>query len=221
MASPFDLTPRQLWPTTLFHRVWPDHAREGPGILEFLYRLRGEATGVVSGVAPAAKSAHGLFESDFDLFARDHPGLKRLMAFIGQSVQQAVAHVNGPKVPPGKIRVEVPDSWFHITNGGGHHDAHYHGGCSWCGIYYLQAGESAAAAGGAPNGVNRFYSPLGRGGAHADYGNAYLGAVYVDVPPQDGLLLLFPSYLLHSALPYRGATDRVVISFNSRATVAS
>jgi hypothetical protein len=29
------------------------------------------------------------------------------------------------------------------------------------------------------------------------------------------MLLLFPSYLLHSGLAYRGAKDRVILSFNS------
>jgi hypothetical protein len=50
-------------------------------------------------------------------------------------VQQAVAHVNGSQLDPSRIRVEIRDSWFHITNSGGFHDAHTHGGCSWCGIY--------------------------------------------------------------------------------------
>ena len=36
-----------------------------------------------------------------------------------------------------------------------------------------------------------------------------------DVPLEDGLLMLFPSYLLHSGLPYRGGQDRVLIAFNA------
>ena len=30
------------------------------------------------------------------------------------------------------------------------------------------------------------------------------------------MVLLFPSYLLHSGLPYRGAQDRIVIAFNTQ-----
>jgi len=36
------------------------------------------------------------------------------------------------------------------------------------------------------------------------------------VPLEDGLLVLFPSYLLHSGLPYRGGKDRVLIAFNAQ-----
>jgi hypothetical protein len=32
----------------------------------------------------------------------------------------------------------------------------------------------------------------------------------------DGMLLLFPSVLMHSGLAYHGEKDRIVISFNSR-----
>jgi len=49
-----------------------------------------------------------------------------------------------------------------------------------------------------------------------DYGNSYLGRYYVDVQPMEGRLVLFPSYLMHSALPYIGTGDRIVLAFNTR-----
>lgn len=191
-------------------------------IVEYLYQDRDkQQANIASGIAPAAKSNYGIYESDFDLLDRDHSGIKSLKAFIGDdALQQTVSHVNGGVVPPERIENEFRDSWYHITNNAGFHDAHVHGGCSWCGIFYLQAGESGQRVGAAaPNGGNRFYSPHWTGGAYSDYGNQYLANVYVDPPIQDGTLLLFPSFLKHSGLPYRGKTDRVIISFNSRSNV--
>jgi uncharacterized protein (TIGR02466 family) len=213
-----DLVAKHFWPTTFFTRPWPGHLSEAAGILSFLYELKSKASSsIASGVAPAAKSSMGLFESDFDLFAADHPGLSKLKAFIAETVQLAVTRINGLQSELHKLRVEFLDSWFHITNDGGFHDAHNHGGCSWCGIYYVQIGDSGKRlAGSAPNGGNRFYSPLSLGGGFKDVGNQYLNFSYIDPPMRDGTLLLFPSYLLHSALPYRGELDRVVISFNLR-----
>jgi uncharacterized protein (TIGR02466 family) len=221
MPDPAELIVKQFWPTSFYQRAWPEHAAEAPAIIDYLYGIRANATTpIASGVAPAAKSGQGLFESGFDLFAGSHPGLDRLKAFIGQSVQMGAAHANGATVDHRRLRVSVVDSWFHITNDGGFHDAHYHGGCSWCGIYYLQAGDSGrTAAGGAPNGGNRFYSPFPTGGGCKDFGNSYLDLSYVDPPARDGLLILFPSFLLHSALPYRGQKDRIVISFNSQVSL--
>jgi len=120
------------------------------------------------------------------------------------------------------VRVEFPDSWSHITNDGGFHDAHYHGNCSWCGIYYVQSGDSrGTSASGVGNGISRFYSPIGTGALLNDYGNAYLTSNRIDITPVDGLLFLFPAYLLHSGLPYTGGEDRILIAFNSRSELAA
>lgn len=213
-----DLIPRTVWPTTLFTRRYRDHARDAASIIAHLYELKAqEHENIASGVAPAMKSENGLFESKLDLFERtSHPQLQRLVAFIESSIRRAVWAINGKSVDPKRIRVEFKDSWFHITNGGGFHDAHTHGGCSWCGIYYLQISDvPETQPKHAPNGVNRFYGPIGTGGGFDDYGNAYLRQHVLDVPPIEGTLVIFPAYLLHSGLAYKGAKDRVILSFNS------
>ena len=71
-----------------------------------------------------------------------------------------------------------------------------------CGIYYLQCAECTADP---PNGINRFYSP-----------NALEPNDVVDLAPTEGKLILFPGHVRHSALPYRGKQDRIVLSFNAR-----
>lgn len=221
MATEYDLTPGVSWPTVLYSCTWKDHAAEAPGIIEYLYQVREKHDlPIASGIAATAKSRQGLFESAFDLFDAPHPKLTKLKIFITEALQLAVSHVNGSQAAPQQIRPVIVDSWFHITNDGGFHDAHVHDHCSWCGIYYVQAGNcSPGDAAGAGNGVNRFYSPLAVGGAYNDYGNRYLRSNRIDIVPRDGLLVLFPSYLMHSALPYRGAQDRIVISFNSQAVL--
>lgn len=211
----------EAWPTTLFLCEWSEHDHRAPAIVEHLrQRAAGFRSPVASGVATSAKPAKGLIESPLDLFdSTDEPNLLALAAWIRGCVLAAVQKANGSNLPPERLNVRFNQSWFHITNDGGFHDAHVHGNCSWCGIYYLASGDpDDIAAGGADkagNGINRFYSPLKTGGGLRDYGNAYLGRGYVDIRPTDGRLVLFPSYLLHSALPYRGERDRVILSFNS------
>lgn len=219
----FELTPRNYWATTIFSRKYKDHDRDAAGIIQHLYDIKaGETKNIASDVAPSLKSKEGLFESKFDLFEKStHPGLRQLIAFIESCVKRAVWHVNGREVDINRIKVHFSDSWFHITNNSGFHDAHYHGGCSWCGVYYLQMSDFPTdASSHAPNGVNRFYSPRGSGAKHSDYGNHYLGAAHLDVPPMPGTLVLFPAYLLHSGLPYKGEKDRVILSFNSTSTLS-
>jgi uncharacterized protein (TIGR02466 family) len=216
MNARIEVRPAVLWPTILYSSAWPDHARQASAILAHLYELKAAQTAnVASGIATSAKSRHGLFESDFRLLESTHSGLVQLKAFLEEAVRMAVANVNNTLGELKKIRPRIVESWFHITNDGGFHDAHYHNQCSWCGIYYLQAGDCKSTdASGPGNGVNRFYSPLPSGGAYFDYGNSYLSNNRADIVPTDGMVLLFPSYLLHSALAYRGEKDRITISFN-------
>ncbi|MEL7469208.1 MAG: putative 2OG-Fe(II) oxygenase [Pseudomonadota bacterium] len=214
------------WPSTLFLAEWPDHQQRAGAIADY---IRAEAAGyskpVASGVATSAKPARGLTESPLDLF--EHTGsedLAMLAKWCANMVRGAVANVNGDGVAMSRMQVTFTESWFHITNQGGFHDAHTHGACSWCGIFYLDAGNADEVpqdgANVAGNGINRFYSPISAGGIVRDYGNAYLGRSYLDIQPTNGRLVIFPSYLLHSALPYTGDKDRIIISFNSRTTLA-
>lgn len=207
-----------IWPSTLFVCDWAEFPARAAGI-EALVRAQaaGFSKPVESAVAVAAKPAAGLVESPLQLFeSSDDPDLAALARWIEACVLAAVVKVNGDAVAREKLHVTFNESWFHITNGGGFHDAHVHGDCSWCGIFYLRAGDAGFAGGAAGNGVNRFYAPMNGGGRIYDYGSKYLGNSYVDIEPREGRLVVFPSYLLHSALPYQGTRDRIIISFNSR-----
>ncbi|MCX7602300.1 MAG: 2OG-Fe(II) oxygenase family protein, partial [Meiothermus sp.] len=49
-----------------------------------------------------------------------------------------------------------------------------------------------------------------------DLGNAFMQQSTFDVTPEEGVLVVFPSWLLHKAMPYDGERDRVIISFNAQ-----
>lgn len=216
--SPYELRSKTAWPTMFFTRTWRAHTEHAPGLLSCFSQMKSaQEKNIASGVAVGAKAERGLYESRMDLFeTSDHPDIKQLARFCASTIRKVVWQVNGREVDAKRISVEFKDSWYHITNDGGFHDAHYHSGCSWCGIYYVQAGDAPTnRPAGAGNGVSRFYAPVGCGGMADDYGNKYLGTGMLDVPPREGMLVIFPAFLLHSGLPYIGTHDRVLVAFNT------
>jgi hypothetical protein len=220
-SNPFELRGVQVWPSMFFLRIWDRFGEHQQPILDYLYELQAsQGSTLASDVAEGAKAPFGIYEGDFDLFKREHESLQQLVGFIRSTLASAVCIANQEGIPQ-QIEVDFPDSWYHITNENGFHDAHWHHGCSWCGIFYLRLGSSGQRSSkGAPNGGSRFYNPAICGGGYRDFGNKYLSSS-IDAPIENGLLLLFPSYLLHSGLPYSGQEDRVVIAFNAKVFLRS
>jgi len=151
------------------------------------------------------------------------PEWEQLVRFIVDSLRQTVVLANQgvwPEATPG-LQIALRGIWFQIANQGSHHDVHTHGNCSWSGVYCVQVDADAQRRAhrllGGANGVTRFYGPHFNhlGGAHMDFGNAYLQAAHLDVEPLPGQLVVFPSWLPHQAMPYDGETDRIIVSFNA------
>lgn len=163
------------------------------------------------------------FASPDDLLARiELPEFSSLIQFIAGAVQGLAKQVNAQAWPAGKLSLDLrfAGCWFQIQNGQAFHDVHTHGNCSWSGVYYVQiddAKQRAAHAGlGELNGATRFYGPYSQfqAGAYMDMGNAYLQKNTIDIQPEEGMLVLFPSYLPHKAMAYEGDKDRIILSFN-------
>ena len=204
----------------------PDHARLKDGLVRHAYeRERRSSSAIASGVSATVKS--NLYESTFDLFRADVPEVRELAQFCSQAVGGLVTELRrrlGRPEPAGAgggaagagLRIEMAESWFHITRDDGYHDVHLHPNCSWCGIYYIDPGESTLRP---PNGCNRFYPPFEPN--YNDFGTTALFTDPADVATAEGTLVIFPSYLHHSAIVYRGKKDRVIASFNARVRFAA
>jgi uncharacterized protein (TIGR02466 family) len=144
---------------------------------------------------------------------------------IFYSVFEIASAMNKPtwqQTQASKLQMHIVGAWFQIQNRYGFHDIHNHGNCSWSGVYYVQLDDVAKCEAhevlGQRNGITRFYSHQLNllGGAHMDMGNAYLQQSTFDVRPEEGGLIVFPSWLNHKAMPYDGQKDRIIISFNAQ-----
>jgi len=173
---------------------------------------------------PAARAGAAFYASRDDLLQRIHVAeWEQFVRFLVDGIRQTVVLANQaawPEAKPG-LQIALRGIWFQISSQGSHHDVHTHGNCSWSGVYCVQTDDDVRRAAhpalGAANGATRFYGPHFQhlGGAHMDFGNAYLQSAHLDIAPLPGQLVVFPSWLPHQAMPYQGQADRIVVSFNA------
>lgn len=116
----------------------------------------------------------------------------------------------------GKHRLNIGSMWSIINPPGSANVAHIHPGCQWSGVYYVHAPENAGKiAFTDPRTENLMNQPK------------YIPKktrpqqcwTKVNIKPEAGKMLIFPSWLYHSVAPNLSQeegekADRVIISFN-------
>jgi len=209
MAVNIRMQPISLWPVWFYDFQWEDQDQHRAALSAQCYALEREKN--FSNIAVNAKG--GLYESAFDFLKTDDPSVQALSAWIRDCFYQAARHANQHHWRPAEeIEVDIHESWCHITRDGGFHDTHAHPDSSWSAIYYLDIGDMR---GGTTNGVNRFYNP--NHSMYVDRGTAWMQhQTSTDFYADPGMLIIFPSWVHHSALTYRGTRDRLVIAANCK-----
>ena len=166
------------------------------------YIISKNSKGIESNIAPQIKQ--NLIESKFDFFRDETPIVRKTAQWITNVLTDTVNTIQMEK-----INYDIPynESWYHITKTNGMHEPHIHPSCSWCGIYYIQSGDG-------DSGHTVFENPVKS--TYIDRGNLFLDHMHtLRIKPQDGLLVIFPSYLSHYQAIYKGTEDRIVVAFNA------
>jgi uncharacterized protein (TIGR02466 family) len=200
-----------LWPTMVFEIEMPDYNKIKKDLVEYIKVCKVEEIPLKNGIGPHEQRHKKFLEESYPtLFANnDNETFNKVKDFCMQMTLEVAQGINKDHTDTSDWIIRPTDSWYHITKDKGYHDIHTHSLSPWCGIFYVDKGDSNNET---QNGINRFYNdkefPI------LGVGNAYYGD-YFDVDIEDGKLVVFPGNLGHSALPYYGDKDRIVISFNT------
>ncbi len=187
-----------LFSTHIFQFVNNDLALK---LKDFILNLD-EISGIESKVSPNIKN--NLVESEFNLLQRDDETIIATKTYFAQCIKEALNDLYNGSFD---YKISFNDSWYHISKKNSSHDAHNHRNCSWCGIFYLQSGDLNN------KGETKFLSPIDSN--YADAGTIHSNEDSATITPEDGKLILFPSYLEHYQALYTGDKDRIVVAFNS------
>ena len=166
------------------------------------YIISKNSKGIESNIAPQIKQ--NLIESKFDFFRDETPIVRKTAQWITNVLTDTVNTIQMEKI---NYDITYNESWYHITKTNRMHEPHIHPSCSWCGIYYIQSGDG-------DSGHTVFENPVKS--TYIDRGNLFLDHMHtLRIKPQDGLLVIFPSYLSHYQALYKGTEDRIVVAFNA------
>ncbi len=144
----------------------------------------------------------GWHSKDFDL-QEDTP--KNFINFILPSIEKVILDMNWEKQ---KQKININNMWAIINTGGAANLRHQHGNSTISGAYYVRAPKNC--------GDIVFYDP--RPAPVYSYPNAInpnlLNAQINGISPNEGGLVMFPSFLDHSVNENLSKEERIVISFN-------
>jgi hypothetical protein len=162
------------------------------------YCLDNEKPNVVeSNVATQYK--HNLWESKFNFLETDNPAIIKLKVWLYSTGVGIIRELNQKN-----YNFIINECWAHITNNGGYHLPHSHGQSTWSGIIYIDGDNDAG-------GKTHWYPPI-----HLERkpGLDFLESDY-HYQPTPGMMVMFPSALVHYVEPYTGTTPRITIAFNA------
>lgn len=157
----------------------------------------------------------GGWQSDDNFQTLDLPAARDLCLAVSKVVREATA----VSTPSGLVEADFEwrvNAWVNINPPGTSNALHGHPGAFWSAVYYVDDGGAGLDDGGDlvlqdPRGVLPvMHDPLLRFRVEG-----CLTAGYAEsIRPEPGLLVLFPSWLLHAVDPFRGDRPRVSVAFN-------
>jgi len=157
---------------------------------------------------PISRSGIGGWRTGDDFLDGEAPVLGELRALLCGAVQEVLGMADVGAV---EGRITRLYGWANLNRAGDYNTIHSHPTSQWSGVYY------AAIGGAAPrrplSGVIEFQDP--RGAPQAQPFPGFDFAKKLRLVPEDGLILVFPSWLLHMVHPFHGEGDRISIAFNS------
>ena len=190
--------------TPIFRHRWPDAEATPVNVAlkaEILARQAREPSAKLSNI--------GGWQSNPDLFNWKVPELQQLQRWIDQAYGAVMCQqLDTTRFKSRFTRI----GWANVNESGHYNRTHIHPNAHWSGVYYVDMGQPDPSL--IHNGAIELLDPRPAVGVYTLPGVTTSGAGALQ--PKTGMMLLFPSWLRHSVLPYRGQGPRISISFNLR-----
>jgi len=128
--------------------------------------------------------------------------LELLFSLLDKSVKSCLDSIGIPNL------VEMKNCWFNINKMGNFNKPHNHRESLISGVFYIQTPKDCGNISFERHDHSQYFIP-----EDLEYRNFITGGV-VTLEVKQGLLVLFPSWLIHEVEPSQSQTPRISMSFN-------
>jgi len=192
------------FPTPIFRHRWPE-AEIAPVNQAFKAEILDRRQRL-----PSAKVSNvGGWQSEPDIMEWSLPEVKQFRQWINHAFSAVMARELGTGAFKSRYSVT---GWANVNEYGDYNRTHIHPNNHWSGVYYVDIGAPIPSLG--PNGAIEFLDPRPAASV-IDFPDVESSDTWT-IHPETGLMLLFPSWMRHSVLPYFGEGVRITIAFNVR-----
>ncbi len=163
--------------------------------------------------ASTRRSNIGGWRSEPDLLDWQRDGIKLLENEIKDALEQVIGATAGDQGFFGRLKI---NAWANVLRKGNYNTVHNHPESVWSGVYYVNAGSPDRT--NPLSGVLELLDPRPFVEMVAMPGSPFGRPVRIDA--ENGLMVLFPSWLYHHVHAYTGEGDRIAVAFNVSAMPA-
>ena len=165
------------------------------------------------------KSLAGIIDKELKVYKSDmdEAGVDQLLESCVKSYVVHCAKTHGMFKPEYVFDTSVNSAWVVSQYANEYNPLHNHTGCELSGVIYLKVPDV--------KGRRKIESKKGKPEGDGDINFVYNAASQrnhdifekglVQITPTPGLMLMFPSYLLHTVYPFIGEGERRCIAFNA------
>lgn len=152
-------------------------------------------------------SNQGGWHSNNHLHQSEDADIRWLM---GEIQKLSVSCIKHSKTAPENVRLGMAACWANVNESGDWNAPHAHFPADWSGVCYIQVNrKSAETVKSDKDGDILLFNPL-------PIGPQYQRPPTISRRPQNGQILLFPSYMVHMVAPHFESDPRISVAFNFR-----
>jgi len=161
------------------------------------------------------RSNKGGWHSDTHIFKRKEPGIQRLCKLMINTFNRCTKEI-APDFDITKMEIQG-EGWVNVNPKHSYNVPHDHPGYTWSGVYYAKVRKRES---GDRDGAIEFLDPRTSVAALATdiAKNSKYFSPKQTIHPQNGFIVIFPSYLRHWVYPHSDDEDRISFAFNIKYT---